>query len=292
MVYTTDFKGLGLFKKGKVRDVYDLGDKLLMVATDRISCFDVVLPTPVPDKGKILTKISLFWFSFLKDLIDNHIVSGTIEDLPADVQVYGDVLRDRFMLVKKTQVIPFECVVRGYLSGSAWKEYKNSGAMAGIRLAPGLRESDKLNEPLFTPATKAESGHDENVDFSFMGDKVGKELAERIKKISLSLYSKASSFAEERGIIIADTKFEFGVRDGNLILIDEVLTPDSSRFWPKDDFSPGRTQTSFDKQYVRDYLESLDWDKTYPGPELPDEVVNKTRQKYLKALGAITGGAL
>jgi len=292
MVYTTDFKGLGLFKKGKVRDVYDLGDKLLMVATDRISCFDVVLPTPVPDKGKILTKISLFWFSFLKDLIDNHIVSGTIEDLPADVQVYGDVLRDRFMLVKKTQVIPFECVVRGYLSGSAWKEYKNSGAMAGIRLAPGLRESDKLNEPLFTPATKAESGHDENVDFSFMGDKVGKELAERIKKISLSLYSKASSFAEERGIIIADTKFEFGVRDGNLILIDEVLTPDSSRFWPKDDFSPGRTQASFDKQYVRDYLESLDWDKTYPGPELPDEVVNKTRQKYLKALGAITGGAL
>ncbi|MBN2120010.1 MAG: phosphoribosylaminoimidazolesuccinocarboxamide synthase [Candidatus Omnitrophica bacterium] len=284
-----ELKGFKLFKRGKVRDVYDLDDKLLMIATDRISCFDVVLPTPIPEKGKILTRISLFWFSFLKDIVDNHLISDNLQDLPPAFKEFKETLSGRFMLTKKCKVMPFECVVRGYLSGSGWKEYKASNSVCGINLPRGLVESSKLREPIFSPATKAESGHDENVDFNYMKNKIGAEFAERMKNLSLSLYAKASEFIEEKGIIIADTKFEFGFDGEELILVDEALTPDSSRFWPKEEYAPGGPQASFDKQYVRDYLESLDWDKTPPGPVLPDEVVTKTREKYLAALKIVTG---
>jgi len=289
MLENTEFKQLKLFKKGKVRDVYDLGDRLLMIATDRISCFDVILPTPIPDKGKILTKISLFWFSFLKDLVPNHIISSEIKDLPAELTAESNGLKDRFMIVKKCQVIPFECVVRGYISGSGWKEYKNSQSICGIKLPVGLRESEDLSQPIFTPATKAEIGHDENVDFEYMKNSIGAELSEKIRDLSISIYHKAASFAKEKGIIIADTKFEFGMLDGKLILVDEVLTPDSSRFWPANSFEPGRSQVSFDKQFVRDYLESSSWDKTPPAPELPTEVVEKTRKKYKQVYKQLTG---
>lgn len=288
MIYNTDIKELKVFKRGKVRDVYEFDNKLLIVATDRISCFDVILPTPIPDKGKILTKISLFWFDFLKDNVTNHIISNKIDDLPLDLDAYKDQLDGRFVIVEKCDVIPFECVVRGYVSGSAWKEYKQSKSVCGIALPQGLKESDKLPEPIFTPATKAESGHDENVDFYYMADKAGEELATKLKEISLDIYKRACEYAESRGIIIADTKFEFGIKGGDIVLVDEVLTPDSSRFWPRESYEPGRPQASFDKQFVRDYLEGLDWDKTPPGPNLPEEIVNKTKAKYEQALKILT----
>ena len=283
-----ELKSLKLFKKGKVRDVYDLGEQLLMVATDRISCFDFILATPIPDKGKILTKVSLFWFSFLKDIVENHLISTSLEDLPEAV---GDKnkLKDRFMITKKCEVIPFECVVRGYLSGSGWKEYKSNQSVCGIKLPVGLEESSQLAEPIFTPATKAETGHDENVSFDYMKNSIGEDLANKIRDTSIDIYNKAASYAVSKGVIIADTKFEFGIYNDKLILIDEVLTPDSSRFWPKDDYEPGRPQASFDKQFVRDHLESSGWDKTPPAPTLPDEVVFKTQEKYKQVLKMLTG---
>lgn len=281
-------KDLQLFKKGKVRDVYDLGDKLLMVATDRISCFDVILPTLIPDKGRILTKISLFWFSFLKDLVENHIISSAWKDLPSQLKTQKDYLQSRFMIVKKCKVIPFECVVRGYLAGSGWKEYKNTQSVCGIGLPSGLEEAQRLPEPIFTPATKAEIGHDENVDFGYLKNTLGSELADKIKELSLNIYAKASDFARKKGIIIADTKFEFGLLNDKLMLIDEVLTPDSSRFWPADSYQVGKSQISLDKQFVRDYLETLEWDKTPPAPELPLEVVEKTRKKYKQVYQQLT----
>lgn len=289
MVYQTKFQDLKLFKKGKVRDVYEVDDFLLIVATDRISCFDVVLPTPIPDKGKILTEISTFWFSFFKDSIENHIVSTDAEKLPPSLDKYKKDIEGRFMFVKKCKVISFECVVRGYIAGSGWKDYKKNQSICGIPLPAGLKQADKLPESIFTPATKAETGHDENVDFNYMKKHVGQEMSEKLKDISISLYKRAAEYAEKRGIIIADTKFEFGLVDGKPILIDEILTPDSSRFWPRQEYAPGSSPSSFDKQYVRDYLDSLDWAKTYPAPELPPDVVKKTREKYNKALDIITG---
>jgi len=293
MVYETELKEVPLLKRGKVRDLYDLGKNLLIVATDRISSFDFILPTPIPDKGKILTQISKFWFSFLKEIIPNHLITTDIKNLPDKLKPYKDTLYLRFMVTEKCEVIPFECVVRGYISGSAWKEYQKDKTVCGITLPEGLTESEKLKEPIFTPATKAESGHDENVGFEYMKDKLGHELSERIRTISLKLYKKASEYALTKGIIIADTKFEFGLnKESSLILIDEALTPDSSRFWPKDEYSPGKPQKSFDKQYVRDYLNSLDWEKIYPAPGLPEKIVSMTRKKYLNALKRITGKGL
>lgn len=288
MLRDTDLKELKIFKKGKVRDVYDLGDKLLMIATDRISCFDVVIPTPIPDKGKILTQLSLFWFNFLKDVTENHLISSGTKDLPSVISD-PDSLEGRLMIAKKCEVVPFECVVRGYISGSGWKEYKKSQSVCGIGLPAGLKESQKLEELLFTPATKAYSGHDENVSFEYMAKAIGSELAQQLRKLSIDIYSKASSYALTKGIIIADTKFEFGLYEGKVILVDEVLTPDSSRFWPADDFAAGRPQASFDKQFVRDYLETLDWGKTPPAPELPQEVVTKTQDKYKQVLKILSG---
>jgi len=289
VIVETDITEFPLFKKGKVRDVYDLGDSLLIIATDRISAFDVVLPTPIPDKGKILTRLSRFWFEYVKDIVPNHILTCKTENLPDSLKKYKDILEDRFMLVKKTKTIPFECVVRGYLAGSGWKEYQKSQSICGVKLKPGLKMSSKLEEPIFTPATKAEEGHDENVNFEYMKRKIGDELAEKIKRISLSVYNKASRYAEKKGFIIADTKFEFGIADGKLLLIDEVLTPDSSRFWLKSNYKEDNPQPAFDKQFIRDYLETLDWDKTYPGPELPEEIVEKTREKYRKISEIILG---
>lgn len=288
MLKDAGLEGLKVFKKGKVRDVYDLGDRLLMIATDRISCFDVILPTPIPDKGKILTQLSLFWFDFLKDVTENHLISSDIKGLPSSISD-PDSLKGRLMIAKKCEVVPFECVVRGYLSGSGWKEYKKSQSVCGINLPAGLKESEKLPELLFTPATKAEAGHDENVSFEYMAEKIGRELSGRLRQLSIDIYSKAASYALSKGIIIADTKFEFGLYDGKVILVDEVLTPDSSRFWPADDFAAGRPQASFDKQFVRDYLEALDWGKTYPAPELPQEIVIKTQDKYKQVLKILSG---
>ncbi|MCX7927624.1 MAG: phosphoribosylaminoimidazolesuccinocarboxamide synthase [Candidatus Omnitrophica bacterium] len=285
----TRLNDIDFFKRGKVRDVYDLKDKLLIISTDRISCFDVVLPTPIPHKGEVLTKMSLFWFNFTKDIVDNHLISADVSEYPKELQKYCDVLEGRSMLVKKSKVIPVECVVRGYLSGSGWKEYQQSRSICGVKLPAGLKESDKLPEPIFTPATKEEVGHDMNVTEDFVAKQLGRGLTEQLKEKSIALYKKASQYAESRGIIIADTKFEFGINDGNIILIDEVLTPDSSRFWPKDEYKPGGPQPSFDKQFVRDYLESLDWNKTPPAPHLPDDIVRKTSEKYLKALELLTG---
>jgi phosphoribosylaminoimidazole-succinocarboxamide synthase len=280
----TRFTDIELFKRGKVRDVYDLGDQLLVVSTDRISCFDVVLPTGIPYKGEILTQLSLFWFEFTKDVIANHFISAEVSDYPKELHKYSDVLKGRSMLVKKAKTIPVECVVRGYLSGSGWKEYQESQSICGIKLPAGLRESDKLPEVIFTPATKEDVGHDINVTQEFIEKELGKDITQNLKEISLALYGKASQYAESKGIIIADTKFEFGMDDGGIILIDEVLTPDSSRFWPKNLYKPGGPQPSFDKQFMRDYLETLDWDKTPPAPKLPEEIVQKTSEKYLQAL--------
>ena len=285
----TEFKDIELFKRGKVRDVYNLVDKLLVVSSDRISCFDVVLPTCIPHKGEILTQLSLFWFDFTKDIIPNHFISAKVEDFPPSLQKYKDILKGRSMLVKKAKSIPVECVVRGYLSGSGWKEYQKTQMICGIKLPKGLRESDKLPEPIFTPSTKEEVGHDMNVSEDYIKKTLGKGITEELKKVSLAIYTKASRYAESKGIIIADTKFEFGTYSGRTILIDEILTPDSSRFWPKDEYKPGRPQPSFDKQFVRDYLETLDWNKTPPAPELPSEIVEKTSKKYLRALSLLTG---
>jgi phosphoribosylaminoimidazole-succinocarboxamide synthase len=284
ILLSTDFSDPKLYKRGKVRDVYDLGDKLLIVSTDRISCFDVILPTPIPYKGEVLTKLSLFWFEFIKDIIPNHLITANVDDFPQNLFKHKGILRGRSMLVKKAKPMPVECVVRGYLSGSGWKEYKVSQSICGIKLPRGLKESDKLPVPIFTPATKEDVGHDINVTQAYIEREIGGETAAKLRDVSIALYKKASTYAESKGIIVADTKFEFGINNGELILIDEVLTPDSSRFWPKNEYVPGKSQPSFDKQFVRDYLETLDWDKTPPAPALPPEIVEKTSQKYLEAL--------
>lgn len=289
-IMETNFPNLTLLKKGKVRDIYDMGDSLLMVASDRISAFDVIMPDPVPDKGKILNQISLFWFNIMKPLVGNHIISSNVSEYPKACQPYANILMGRSMLVKKADPLAIECVVRGYLSGSGWQSYQESGHVCGIKLPRGLRESDKLPEPLFTPSTKAELGaHDINIDFDEAARIVGKPLAEKMRDLSLAIYKKGAELAAQKGIIIADTKFEFGLVKGELILIDEVLTPDSSRFWPKVSYRPGGGQQSYDKQYLRDYLLTLDWDKTPPGPSLPEAVIQNTRAKYLEALVALTG---
>jgi phosphoribosylaminoimidazole-succinocarboxamide synthase len=288
----TNFTGIELFRRGKVRDVYDLKDKLLVVSTDRISCFDVVLPTGIPRKGEVLTQLSLFWFNLTKDIIANHFISANVSTYPKELQKYADILKGRSMLVKKAKTVPVECVVRGYLSGSGWKEYRQSRSICGIKLPGGLRESDKLPEPIFTPSTKEDVGHDINVSQEYVEKQIGKDVTGKLRETSIALYKKASQYAESKGIIIADTKFEFGVYENTVILIDEILTPDSSRFWPKEAYKPGGPQPSFDKQFVRDYLETLTWDKTPPGPELPDEIVRKTSQKYLQAFTMISDKAL
>ena len=292
IVRLTRFTDFEFFKRGKIRDIYDLKDKLLIVSTDRISCFDVVLPTCILHKGKVLTQLSLFWFEFTKDIVPNHLITDNVDDFPQGLLKYTDILKGRSMLVKEAKPIPVECVVRGYLSGSGWKEYQESQSICGIKLPPGLRESDKLPEAIFTPATKEEVDHDINVTQGYIEKELGRDITGKLKEISLALYKKASQYAESKGIIIADTKFEFGLYDNKIILIDEILTPDSSRLWPKDGYQPGRPQLSFDKQFVRDYLETLNWNKTPPAPELPEEIVNKTSEKYLRALKMITGGGL
>jgi phosphoribosylaminoimidazole-succinocarboxamide synthase len=293
VISMTEFKTLSLKGRGKVRDIYDLGDRLLIVATDRISAFDVVMPNPVPDKGRVLTQLSKFWFDLTKEIVFNHVLSTEVMDYPQECRPYQEMLKGRSMLVVKTDVLPIECVVRGYLSGSGWEEYKKTGEVCNIALAKGLVESSKLEEPIFTPATKAEIGlHDENITFEKVEEIVGKDLAQRLKSLSLAVYKKARDFAEGRGIIIADTKMEFGIKDGKLLLIDELLTPDSSRFWPKDDYRSGGSQKSFDKQFLRDYLLSIKWDKSPPAPQLPEEIVNKTREKYLEAYERLVGRPL
>jgi phosphoribosylaminoimidazole-succinocarboxamide synthase len=293
VISTTEFKTLTLKGRGKVRDIYDLGDQLLIVATDRMSAFDVVMPNPIPDKGRILTQLSKFWFDLTKGIVSNHILSTEVKDFPKACEPYKEMLKDRSMLVTKTEVLPVECVVRGYLSGSGWEEYKKTGEVCGIRLPKGLVESTKLDEPIFTPATKAEMGlHDENITFERVEKIIGSDLAQRVKSLSMAVYQKARDFAEQKGILIADTKMEFGMRDGKLILIDELLTPDSSRFWPKAEYQPGGPQKSFDKQYLRDYLLSIHWDKRPPAPQLPEEVVRKTREKYLEAYERLVGKPL
>ena len=286
----TQFAGLTPAARGKVRDIYDLGDKLLIVATDRLSAFDVILPTPIPDKGRVLTQLSLFWFRLLEDVIPNHVLSAT--DFPAPFDKFKAELAGRSMVVRKAQPLPIECVVRGYVSGSGWKDYRVTGKICGIPLPSGLHESDRLPEPIFTPATKAASGHDENISFERAAALVGKELAAKVRAISLEIYRRAAAYAEPRGIILADTKFEFGLLHDELLWIDEALTPDSSRFWPASHYSPGGPQASFDKQFVRDYLERMQWPKTPPGPELPPEVVEATRAKYREAYRILAGREL
>ncbi len=288
----TDFEELKLLKRGKVRDVYDLGEHLLMVATDRISAFDVVMPNPVPDKGIILTQISLFWFDIMQSLIQNHVVARDVKQYPEICQSYADALQGRSMLVKKAQPLSIECIVRGYISGSGWKEYTDSGSVCGIALPEGLKESQQLPEPIFTPSTKAEQGeHDINIDFNEAANLIGQAKAQKIRDLSVAIYKKGADLADQKGIIIADTKFEFGSVGDDIILIDEILTPDSSRFWPKESYSPGGPQKSYDKQYLRDYLNTLDWDKKAPGPALPDDVIANTRQKYLDALIQLSGSS-
>ena len=288
----TDFEELKLLKRGKVRDVYDLGEHLLMVATDRISAFDVIMPNPVPDKGIILTQISLFWFDIMQPLIQNHVVAKDVKQYPEICQSYADALQGRSMLVKKAQPLSIECIVRGYISGSGWKEYTDSGSVCGIALPEGLKESQQLPEPIFTPSTKAEQGeHDINIDFNEAANLIGEAKAQKIRDLSVAIYKKGADLADQKGIIIADTKFEFGSVGDDIILIDEILTPDSSRFWPKESYSPGGPQKSYDKQYLRDYLNTLDWDKKAPGPALPDDVIANTRQKYLDALIQLSGSS-
>jgi phosphoribosylaminoimidazole-succinocarboxamide synthase len=289
----TDFPELELHASGKVRDVYRLdNDHLLFVATDRISAFDYVLATGIPQKGRVLTQISLFWFDFLKNIVPNHLVTADVERYPEAVRKYADQLRGRSMLVQRADMFPVECVVRGYISGSAWKEYKASGSVCGIKLPAGLKESDQLPEPIFTPATKAVSGHDENISFDHMAQLVGREQSTQLRDLTLAIYTKASEYAREKGLIIADTKFEFGRTAAGITLADEVLTPDSSRFWPADKYKPGMAQESFDKQYVRDYLEEIRWNKQPPAPSLPQEVARKTSEKYIEAYGQLTGSRL
>jgi phosphoribosylaminoimidazole-succinocarboxamide synthase len=290
VLWESQFAGLTPSARGKVRDIYDLGDKLLIVTTDRLSAFDVILPTPIPDKGRVLTQLSLFWFNLLKDVIPNHVLRAT--DFPAPFDKFRDDLAERSMLVRKTKPLPIECVVRGYVSGSGWKDYLATGKICGMVLPRGLRESDRLPEPIFTPATKAASGHDENISFDRAASLVGHDLAERVRAVSLELYRRAAAYAEPRGIILADTKFEFGLLNDELIWIDEALTPDSSRFWSAAHYTPGGPQASFDKQFVRDYLERMQWPKTPPGPELPPEIVAATRAKYREAFRILAGHEL
>lgn len=291
-VIETKLDALNLTKRGKVRDIYDLGDYLLMVATDRISAFDVVMPNPIPEKGKILTQISLFWFEIMRPILPNHVISANVDDYPEICRPYSEILRGRSMLVKKAEPLPIECIVRGYISGSGWNDYQVSGSVCGIKLPEGLKESDKLPEPVFTPSTKADSGlHDVNIDFEKTIQKIGKPLAEKVKTISLEIYNKGASLAYKKGIIIADTKFEFGLLNDDLILIDEILTPDSSRFWPQPSYQPGGAQKSFDKQYLRDYLLSINWNKKPPAPFLPQYVITNTRDKYLEAYHQLTNAS-
>jgi phosphoribosylaminoimidazole-succinocarboxamide synthase len=288
----TDLPGLKVSARGKVRDIYAAGDSLVMVASDRISAYDCVLATGIPYKGQVLTQLSIFWFAFLKDVIRNHFLSARIEDYPDPFPKFRKQLEGRSMLVRVARPVPIECVVRGYLSGSGWKEYRASGRTSGITLPAGLRESDRLSEPLFTPATKATTGHDENISFDEMASRIGRELAEKLREVSFAIYSKASQHAEQNGILLADTKFEFGTDDEGVLLIDEVLTPDSSRFWPQDGYRPGGPQPSFDKQYVRDYVESIGWNKQPPAPALPPPVVEQTTKKYLEIFRRLTGREL
>jgi phosphoribosylaminoimidazole-succinocarboxamide synthase len=290
VVRETKFAGMSPAARGKVRDIYDAGDKLLIVATDRLSAFDVILPTPIPDKGRVLTQLSLFWFELLRDVIANHVLSGT--EFPAPFDTYRDEVVGRSMLVRKTAPLPIECVVRGYVSGSGWKDYQATGKICGITLPAGLRESDRLPEPIFTPATKAATGHDENISFERAAALIGDKRARQVRDVSLEIYRRAAAYAEPRGILLADTKFEFGLLNDELIWIDEALTPDSSRFWQAAQYKPGGPQPSFDKQFVRDYLESIHWPKTPPGPELPPEVVAATRGKYREAYRILTGHEL
>jgi len=290
VVSQTNFPGLKLRGRGKVRDIYDLGDKLLIVATDRLSAFDVVLPTPIPDKGRVLTQLSVFWFEKLADVVPHHVITAT--EFTGELAPYAEALKGRAMLVKRTDPAPIECVVRGYITGSGWKDYQKTGKICGIPLPAGLRESDRLPEPIFTPSTKATTGHDENISFEETTARVGRKLAEQLRDTSIEIYNRAVKHAEARGIILADTKFEFGLQGDQLIWIDEALTPDSSRFWPADRYAPGHSQPSFDKQYVRDYLEKIGWNKQPPAPALPAEVVSATTAKYREAYERITGHAL
>jgi phosphoribosylaminoimidazole-succinocarboxamide synthase len=288
----TDFPELTLHARGKVRDLYSLDGLLLFVATDRISAFDYVLATGIPEKGRVLTQLSLFWFDFLKDVVSNHLVTANVDEYPALLARYAGQLRGRSMLVNKAQMIDVECVVRGYISGSGWKDYQRTGSVCGIKLPSGLHESDKLPEPIFTPASKAQSGHDENISFEDMCQRTGREMAEQLRDLSIKIYKTAADYAAARGIIIADTKFEFGQTPRGLVLADEVLTPDSSRFWPADKYAPGRAQESYDKQFVRDYLEQVQWNKQPPAPALPDEVALKTTEKYVQAYQLLAGKEL
>jgi phosphoribosylaminoimidazole-succinocarboxamide synthase len=289
VVIEAKLSGIKPFSVGKVRDIYDLDDKLLFIATDRLSAFDVVLPTGIPYKGKVLNALSVFWFNLTKNIVDNHLITADINEFPSELKPYKDILEGRSMIVKKAKRIDLECVVRAYISGSAWKAYKEKGSICGIKLPSGLKESDKLPEPIFTPTSKSDEGHDMELNYSEAEDLIGKKLFNEVKDISLALLKTASDKAESKGIIIADTKFEFGIYNEKVILIDEVLTPDSSRFWPMDDYQAGRAQKSFDKQFVRDYLEEIKWDKNPPAPELPEAIVQKTTEKYLEAYKRLTG---
>jgi phosphoribosylaminoimidazole-succinocarboxamide synthase len=288
-ILNTELPDLRLLRRGKVRDIYDLDEHLLLIATDRLSAFDVVLPDGIPGKGRVLTQISIFWFRQMEDIVSNHIEAVDVKSFPAELQKYAKILEGRSMLVKKTKPLSVECIVRGYLSGSGWKEYQKTGMVCGIKLPAGLVESSRLAEPIFTPSTKADEGHDINISFDEVQKIVGGGLAQKLRETSLSIYSKAREIAERRGVIIADTKFEFGLYGNELIIIDEILTPDSSRFWSLKDYVPGRSQDSYDKQIVRDYLMTLDWNKTYPGPALPKEIIEKTAMRYGEILKIITG---
>ena len=292
VILDTNLPGLELYAKGKVRDVYRIGGELLIVATDRISAFDYILPTGIPDKGKVLTQLSVFWFEFLRGIVPTHFLTAQVDEYPAVARAFRDQLEGRSMLVKQASMVEIECVARGYLAGSGWKEYRQSGSVCGVPLPAGLQESSRLPEPIFTPATKAQSGHDENISFEAMAAVTGADLAARLRELTLTIYTRAAEYACAKGIIIADTKFEFGMVDGELVLGDEVLTPDSSRFWPLESYQPGRAQNSYDKQFVRDYLERIHWPKTPPAPPLPADVAAKTSEKYIDAYRALTGRVL
>jgi phosphoribosylaminoimidazole-succinocarboxamide synthase len=292
VITSTNLPGLKLVHRGKVRDIYEAGENLLFIATDRISAFDCVLPDGIPDKGRVLTQMSLFWFQHLQSVVPNHLITANINEYPTELAPFRDQLEGRSMLVRKAEMFPVECVARGYVSGSGWKDYQRTGAICGIRLPPGLLESSKLPEPIFTPATKAQTGHDENISFEEAADGIGAEMAQKLKALTMAIYAQASAYARQRGIILADTKLEFGLIDGAITLGDEVLTPDSSRYWPAESYTPGGPQKSFDKQFVRDYLETLNWDKRPPAPSLPERVILKTAAKYREAYETLTGLSL